>query len=378
MKKKNILIISVIIPLLVFATPLAIQAATSSGTVSCQKAGGTGLTAYMVVSKSGTTVHGQTINANGCDIGIYIAPGTSGVTITGTTISGANDHAIFAQDSWNLLVENNLAYNTGANGGHSCNVVTKGPCVAEDKAIQFAGVSDSIIKGNSVRENGADGGIGIATDGPTIDAGALMPSATKAFWSKDNIIDSNAITYNLLGCGIVISTYNPKVGDLNTWITDNTIIGVSPYMFTGNEYVGQIVVATDAPYGIIEKTYVMQNHIDGSLLPGIVVHSNAFGDKLAWIWIEHNVISENGWYPKSFATGSNDPQAAQGAVGIAMIAEHNVQPPHEPNPILSNAYAINNTMLSDNIAVWRCFLTNSQIQGVNGDSNYTVVSCPGG
>jgi hypothetical protein len=330
-----------------------------------------------MILKSGTTVHGQSINAKGCDVGIYIPPGTSNVKIVGTTITGANDHAIFAQDASNILVQNDFIWGNGATGGHSCNYV-KAPCIAEDKAVQFAGVSNSKIVGNTVRNNGADGGVGITTDGPTIDAGALTPSATASFWSKNDVVESNTIVDNIAGCGFVLSTYNPGVGDLNTWITDNTIVGVSPYSFSGVQYVGQIVIATDGPYGIISDTHVLNNHIDGSLLPGIVVHSNTFGDELTGVWIQHNVISENGWYPPQFATGSNDPQAKQGAVGVALIAEHNVQPKGMPNPILSNAHVVSNTILNDNIGVWRCFAASSVISSVNGNSNHRVVSCPGG
>jgi hypothetical protein len=376
--QRNVLLLSVASILVLFAAPFFVQAtaANSNAAASCLNAGGTGLTTLMILN-SNTVVHGKSINAKGCDVGIYIPPGSSNVKITGTTITGANDEAIFAQDSSNILVQNNFIWGNGVNGGHSCNYVSA-PCIAEDKAIQFAGVSNSKIVGNVVRENTADGGIGVTTDGPAIDPAALKTSATANFWAKNNAIESNTIVDNVAGCGIVLSAYNPMAGTLNNWISDNSIVGVSPYTYSGVQYVGQIVVATDGPYTTISGTHVLNNHIDGSLLPGIVVHANVFGDLLTKIWIEHNVVSENGWYPPSFATGSNDPQAKQGAVGIALISEHNVQPKGMPNPVLSNAYVEQNTILSDNIGVWHCFVTSSVISAINGNSIHSTVACPGG
>src|SRR5581483_672813 len=54
---------------------------------SCSPAGPSGLTAAMIVA-SGQTLSSQTVDATGCDIGIYLAPGTTGVTINGVTVSG--------------------------------------------------------------------------------------------------------------------------------------------------------------------------------------------------------------------------------------------------------------------------------------------------
>src|SRR3954454_12511266 len=72
----------------------------AAAAASCQAAGGTGLTT-LVVATPGASVNG-TIDATGCDIGVYIAPGTNGVTIQDATITGANDHAIFAHGASGL------------------------------------------------------------------------------------------------------------------------------------------------------------------------------------------------------------------------------------------------------------------------------------
>jgi Right handed beta helix region len=364
--------------LFLFAMPSVFSSAASGLPQACVKAGGTGLTTYMVIAKPNVVVNGKTIDASGCDIGIYVAPGANNVRITHTTVIGANDHGIFAQDVSHVVIKNNLIEDNGVNGGHSCNFIAS-PCIDEDKGLQLAGSSNSVIANNIVNYNGADGGIGVTTDGPILDPGAIQPSATKLYSAINNKITGNTIVDNAAGCGIVLSTYNPGTKDQNTLITGNTIVGNSPFtQGSGPEYVGQIVVATDAPFTSIFKTYVISNSLDGSLLPGIVVHANVFGDKIAWLWIEHNNLADNGWYPPTFSTGSNDPGEEQGPTGIALIAEHNVQPPGEPNPIISHAWVIDNTILSDRIGVWHCFTTHTTIQDVDGNAKIRIAACPGG
>src|ERR1700740_3565351 len=67
------------------ATTLFTQPA---GAVGCVSAGTTGLTTALDVSAPGT-ISAQTIDATGCDFGIYVEPGVSGVTIGGTATSDA-------------------------------------------------------------------------------------------------------------------------------------------------------------------------------------------------------------------------------------------------------------------------------------------------
>src|SRR5690348_11078329 len=74
---------------------------------TCVAAGGTGLTTKMVISTGshdhdegrGRTVSNVTVDATGCDIGIYVAPGSSGVVLRDVTVTGANDHGILVQDA---------------------------------------------------------------------------------------------------------------------------------------------------------------------------------------------------------------------------------------------------------------------------------------
>ncbi|MFI5420007.1 MAG: right-handed parallel beta-helix repeat-containing protein, partial [Nitrososphaerales archaeon] len=98
-----------------FLIPIVLPA-TAVFAVACTPAGSTGLTAFMVVTHSHTTISGKTINATGCDVGIYVSPGLSYVTITSTTVSGAGQHGIFVQDDSHVAITHNLVFNNGVAG----------------------------------------------------------------------------------------------------------------------------------------------------------------------------------------------------------------------------------------------------------------------
>src|SRR5664280_2581008 len=121
---------------------------------TCTAAGGTGLTAS-VIATTNQAITGAT-DATGCDLGIYVGPGVTSVTISHATVTGANDHGIFAQDTSGLQVTNSTVSGNGV-------APTAG--IAENKAIELVGVSNSTVSGNTVSGNLADGGIGVADDG---------------------------------------------------------------------------------------------------------------------------------------------------------------------------------------------------------------------
>ncbi len=345
----------------------------------CVPAGGTGLTARIVVWSSDKTISDKTINAAGCDIGIYVKPGVSDVKILSNTITGANDHAILVQDSSDVMVQYNYVTGNGASGGHSCNVVPRPACIAEDKAIQFVGTSYSIISNNVVSFNAADGGIGVTDDNQTFNPGALTPSSNGPHPSHDDAVKSNNVFNNLRGCGIVISGYDEYVGTGNVWVVGNTVIGSSPAQVMGGAppYIGQIVVAADGQFVTIHDIHVLGNSIADALLPGIVIHSNVFGDKMKEITLAWNVIANTGFYPPSFAT-PNTPVQANGPTGIAVIAEAGIQPPGTPDPILKGTVIVFNTVLSVTNGVWLCNTDHTVIQHLNGNAVHQVVKCPAG
>lgn len=60
---------------------------------------------------------------------------------------------------------------------------------------------------NVVTGNLADGGIGVADDGPTLDPGAPKPDSAP-HTAKNDTVSTNKVTGIYGGCGIVYAAYN--------------------------------------------------------------------------------------------------------------------------------------------------------------------------
>jgi hypothetical protein len=343
-----------------FVVPfLAGSAAATSVTTfgpspTCASAGTTGLTAA-VVAHSGQWIHG-TINAKGCDIGIYVGPGITGVHITGATVKNANDHGIMVQDTSGVVIRGNIVEHNGL-APHVCGTP---PCIAEDKAIQLVGTTGVIVQDNQVLNNMVDGGIGVADDGP-IDPGALAPGMLMA--GTGNVIIGNSIVNNWAGCGIVVAAYNSGAGVGANIVKDNGVVGNPPTKM--EPFVGGIVVAADVPNSSVWENVVTGNRIYGSIIPGIVVHSNAPGDRVWNNTFASNKIANNG-----FEGPPNDPTLP---TGIEVVAE---AAPGMPNPpTLSNTTLWGNTVNTDAIGVWLCDETNTMIIDLGGHVAVSVQTC---
>lgn len=325
---------------------------------ACLTAGGTGLTASVVAS-SGQKVTGS-INATGCDVGVYVGPGTTGVVITGVAVTGANDHGIFVQDASNIVIKDSTVSNNG---------VSPTPGIAENKAIELVGTTNSLVKGNTVESNLADGGIGIADDGPSIDPGAPVASATSAIASSGNLVTENYVKDNAFGCGIVIAAYNSGAGVSNNTVSKNTVIG--GFAIVGGHplpYVGGIVVAADTPFTSATNNVVLNNNIDVSLIPGIVVHSNAPGDYVSGNNLIGNIISNNGK-----ESPPNDPSAP---TGIEVVAEVSGGP--NP-PVLTNTQILSQAISNDVNGVWLCYSTGTHIANLQTSSvTNPITTCAAG
>src|SRR5437764_3425146 len=98
----------------------------------------------------------------------YTTPGTETVLISGVTVTGANEHGILVQDASRVTIQYSVV--TGnVMAGHACppSGAAQPECIAEDKGIELVGTSNSVVTHNVVSQNLADGGIGVADDGPT-------------------------------------------------------------------------------------------------------------------------------------------------------------------------------------------------------------------
>ncbi len=278
-------------PLLALGTSLAPPAVSAA---NCAPAGSTGLSAK-IVATAGQHIGGR-IDAAGCQVGVYVGPGIDGVVIAHAQISGAADHAIFAQDADHLLVE---ASTISGNGGHP----TAG--IPDDKAVQLVGTHAAIVRGNVVRAN-ADGGIGVNDDGP-IDPAAPDPGTLRA--AVGNTISRNIIVENFKACGVVVAAFNSGAGVERTIVIDNTVTNGKP---------GAIVIAADTPDSSVSDNVVMGNTITNNLLPGVIVHSNAPGDTVAGTLVLDNTISGNG--PDPEAAGKAGPTKPTGILLAGEVA----------------------------------------------------------
>ncbi len=315
-------------------------------TSQCTPAGTTGLTT-LITASSGQVVKNQNIDATGCDIGVFVPPGSSNVVIMMNTITGAGVHGIFVQDSSNVQVSmNTVTGNSGGVPAVSCDFISP-PCVNEGKAIQLSGTSYSIVSHNTVN-NDLFGGIAVTDDG-AVDPGALSPGGSND--AVHNLVSGNVISNVSNDCGIVIAVYNSQVASDNM-VIGNQVYGSSP-PFGVNPYVGQIVVATDGPFASIQGTVVSGNTVVGSTLPGIVVHSNAPGDSISGTVIKQNTLGNNGYYP-SFFSSPNTPVASDGPTGISLVAEAYGQP---DAPTISGTVLSHNLVGPDTIGVWLCQTT---------------------
>ncbi len=322
-----------------FAFGLTMLVATPSfaSPASCTSAGSTGLTTALVASAN-ETISNQTINAAGCDVGIYIGPGVTGVTISGDTITGANDHGIFAQDTSNITVSGTTVQGNGVN---------RTPGIGDDKALMFVGTSNSVITGNTVMGNLADGGIGVYDDGP-IDLGAPNPGTLSP--ANNVTISNNSVSDNYGGCAIVVSSGSanvPAAGVTNVTVSDNILSGAPGRFGPYGPVVGGIIVAGRKVSGIT----VQGNTITGQAQPAIVVHSNAPGDSVDGVTITGNTMSGNDWL------------AINGAPVPTAIVLGATQIPPPASPTITGTTIENNVITGDFYGIWIAGATGSTING---------------
>lgn len=307
-------------------------------------AGGTGLTAKIVATPH-EVISGQFINASGYDIGIYVGPGIVGVKIIGVTVTNANDHGIFVQDSSNVMIKDSTVSGNGMNPT---------PGILENKAIELAGTTNSFVINNMVMNNYADGGIGIADDGPSIDPGAPSASASVPLPGSGNLVIGNTVINNAFGCGIVVAAYNEGGGVYHNTVMMNTVNATAAVEYVPGTlpFVGGIVVAADEPYTVASHTQVLNNFITGSLIPGIVVHSNAPGDVVSNTVLIGNQIAKNGLEMES-------PNTPHMPAGIMIVAE--VFPGEPAPPAIDHTFVLSDTISDDYYGVFINNSTRTQI-----------------
>jgi hypothetical protein len=254
-----------------------------------------GLTAKVSVTANNQTIASQSIDATGCDYGIYVGPGFSGVTIggatasDGVTVSGANDTGIFAEQlpgpTTSVTIENDTIQNNGVNPDLK---------IPSFGGIVLAGVTGGSVENNTVMNNGG-GGILVNDNGP-VDPGSPAAGPTNPVNSVNDNVENNTISGNFGSCGIVYSTHNTGGQITGGIISGNTITGhVGVFRATGPD-LGGIVLATASAGATLSGTSVTGNTINSSFEGGIIVHSHAPNDLVTGVTINGNTVGPaNNW-----------------------------------------------------------------------------------
>lgn len=261
--------------------------------------GNTGLSAA-VVAQPGQRIANRTIDATGCDIGIYVGAGASDVTITHVTVENANFQGILAEKTQDVTIEHSTVTNNAFN-----TVDPTGPLlpsgvrsdVSQSFAISLFGVSHSTVADNTVYDNGR-GGIGIMDNGAN-DPGALTQDATAPLLSSsyDTVI-GNREWANFNGCGVVAATQNFGGSLSHLLIARNQITGTQTgfgQIGANGADVGGIVVAADPPKSSVTDVAVAANRVTNSFEGGVIVNAEAFDSSTQNVAVIRNHVSGNNW-----------------------------------------------------------------------------------
>jgi len=343
----------------------SLLAANPAGAVSCTSAGTTGLTAAVIATTgtpiNSTTNGSATINATGCDYGIYVGPGVTGVTIggataaLGVTVSGANDTGIFVEQvaTGTTTIENDTVQNNGVNPN---------PKIGSFGGIVLAGVTGALVENNTVQNNGG-GGVFVNDNGP-IDPGSPTAGPGAPVASANDNVENNTITGNYGSCGIVYSTHNSGGSITGGIISGNTITGhIGVFKATGPD-LGGIVLATASAGATLSGTTVSANTISNSFEGGIIVHSHAPSDVVSGVSITGNTVGPaNNW------GSTNGPPTTAGII----IGVDQLPVPAAIAPKITTTSVTANTIMGQFYGLWM-----SGVTGITTTPANTISVLPGG
>ena len=278
----------------------------------CVAAGDTGLNAVMSAS-SGQHIHG-TIDASACNLGIFIGPGVHDVVVSHATITASKDHGIFVENATRVSIVHNVLRGT---------VTDPNSNIAEDKAIELVGTSNSTVGWNLVTDTVGSGGIGLSDNGP-LDAGAPQPGILAP--SVHNLVVGNHVLNSGTDCGIVLAAYDEGSGGvLRNSVEGNVVL----------HNVAGIVVAADLPNTVVKGNSVVGNRIKFNFIPGVIIHSNAPDDVVSHTSVAQNVLAGNGADTEAMGgNGPTDPTAIILAGEVETITATRIQ----SNAIRSNEH----------------------------------------
>ncbi|MGH3260408.1 MAG: hypothetical protein ACRDNS_00275 [Trebonia sp.] len=333
------------------AGSIGVGAATAAPLTCTPNVDNSGLTAAVVASP-GQTIANQTIDATGCDIGIYVGKGVAHVRITSVTVENASFQGIFAQDTSHVTIEHSTVTNNAFGTLSTDPNAPKLPSgvhsyVSQSFAISLFGVSHSTVSDNTVYNNGR-GGIGIMDNG-TNDPGTLnQPSSAPLVSSSHDTVSGNQEWANYNGCAVVAATQNFGGSLSHLVIADNAIAGTQTNfgeIGANGADVGGIVVAADPPQSSVSHVDVSGNHVTDSFEGGVIVNAEAFNSFTDHVHVIGNTVSGNNW----------GDQEAPGTAGIIVYANPGAlaqAPPGAIAPANIGTVVVGNTAADQFYGIW--------------------------
>jgi hypothetical protein len=270
-------------------------AALADTAPACQPAGASGFTAAVVATRGQSIAH-RTVDATGCDVGIYVdAPW---VTIDRVIVTGANAAGILVENTAHVTVTRSTVTGNGFHAPEAPEPPGTPPTEGQlDQAfaISLFGVSHATVSRNTVYNNGR-GGIGVMDNGP-FDPGRVvgLPTYAHNIPVNDVTVTRNALWSNFAGCAIVVSAFNTGNTVSHVAITRNTIRqGAQRFGPTGPD-VGGIVAQSNGVASTVSDILISRNRVTDSGEGGVIVHAAAPGSMTKHVTVTRNVLAGNGW-----------------------------------------------------------------------------------
>jgi hypothetical protein len=317
-----------------------------------------GMTAAIDIEGAPTTLTGTTVDATGCNLGIYVGPGADGTVLDNVTVSGASDHGVLVQDVADVVIRDSTITHNGLDiatlpggvprsqvpGCQDTDPTTPCATLTEDKALTLLGTTDAVVENNTIADNVGDGGISVNDDGNWPSMSVLSQGQSRP--AVGNVLRNNTISGNLSGCAIVLSAWNPGQG-----VNHNVVVG---NMVTGQPFsgvTGSLVVAADPPGTAAIGNMVLHNTVTYSLIPGIIVHSNAPGDLVSQTKIVHNTLIADNW-----AKGADSVPGKSVGIAIASEAAAAAVP-----SVLTNTLLVHNSISDEDYGIWTSHATATRL-----------------
>jgi hypothetical protein len=329
----------------------AVPASAAGPGAGCQPAGTSGFTAK-VVAKAGQHISGWTVDATGCDVGIYVADQASHVTISRVTVTGANGAGILVENTSDIVVERSIVHDNGLNvppppppigppEGTGEGEYT-GPRLPQAFGISLFGVSHAVVTRNMVYDNGR-GGIGVMDTGP-FDPGHLIAADGTPVGSspstpvpvRDVVVSRNTLWGNLNGCAVVVSVFNTGNHISDVTVTRNTITGTG-FGATGPD-VGGIVAQTNGGNSMVKNITISRNTIVDSGESGVIVHAAAPGSHTVNVQVVRNMLSGNNQLNEE--TGHTTGVVVSSWLAGADLGQSNINTRIERNTMTDQFYGV--------------------------------------